>query len=101
MRRLVYVLAGLLVGLASQAAVLWGAVLLGRSSALDGFRNRGPGSVGDLILLLALVLTLDAVLAGLLMLILRRHRRRLAMVLLTLGLSALIAVVVVLGFALV
>ena len=94
MRRLMTVLAGLLFGLVSQVAAFWGAVLIATSAPLERFRNLGPGSVGDIILLLVLTLTLDAVLAGLLMLIFRRHRRSVLMVLLALT-SACVALVAI------
>lgn len=94
-----YALAGLLAGVGSQVAVLWGTVLIAKSSALDEFRNLPPGSVGDLVLLLALALGLNAVLTGVLMLALGRHRRRLTVLLLALVLGALFAAAVVLGLA--
>lgn len=92
-------LAGLVAGLASQVVVLWGAVLIVQSSALTRFRNLGPGSLGDLTLMLAVTLALEAALAGLLMLPLRRHRRGLAVLALTLALGAAVAGGVVIRYA--
>lgn len=100
MRRSLSVLVGLLLALASQVAVFWAAVLIGQSSALNQFHNLGPGSLGDIILILALVLTLDALLAGVLTLVLRRHRGGRAVALSTLAVAALIAVIVIAGLAL-
>ena len=100
MRRSLYVLVGLLLALASQVAVLWAAVLIGKSSALKQFHNLGPGSLGDIILILALVLALDALVAGVLTLVLRRHRGGRAVALSTLAVAALIAVIVIAGLAL-
>ncbi|MFF5052818.1 hypothetical protein ACFY1S_06510 [Micromonospora sp. NPDC000663] len=94
-RRLWYILARLLAGLGSQVAVLWAAVLIGKSQALEPLRNRGPGSVGDIILVLVLVLALNALLAGALAVILGRHRRCLATALPVLGVSTLLAVAVI------
>lgn len=99
MRRLLLILAGLLLGLASQVAVLWGTALLAKSAALERFRNLGPGSIGDLILLLVLALALEAVLAALLMAILKRHRRSVVMVLTTLTAGALVTIGVLLALA--
>lgn len=100
MRRSLYVLVGLLLASGSQVAVLWAAVLIGKSSALKQLRNLGPGSLGDIILILALVLALDAMVAGVLTLVIRRHRGGRAVALSTLAVGALIAVIVIAGLAL-
>ena len=75
MRRLGLVLAWLAFAAGSQVAVWWMAVLLARSPALARFRDVGPGSLGDAVLLLAIVLAADSVLIGALALARRRRFR--------------------------
>ncbi|MFC4110748.1 hypothetical protein [Micromonospora zhanjiangensis] len=90
----------MLAGIGGQIAVLWAAVLIAKSDAFEPFRNRGPGSVGDLLLISVLIVALDVVLAGALALVLRRRRWGRTVRWSVFAVIALIGIAVVVGFGL-